>query len=94
MTTKKGTYLLEAIRDTTAVEVVYGKLNRNLVARKDLDVVHTHLPGNVRQDFVAVLEFHLEHRIRQCFFYRTLEFDDILFRQKCSSKQIVIKQQL
>ena len=55
--------------------------------------MHAHLPGYVRQDFVAVLEFDFEHRVGQCLKDRTLEFDDILFRQKCSFKKIVIKQQ-
>ena len=41
---KQFVLLLIAIGDTTAVEVVDGKLDLNLVAGKDLDVVHTHLP--------------------------------------------------
>ena len=35
--------LLEAVRDTPAIQVVDGQLDRDLVAREDLDVVHTHL---------------------------------------------------
>ena len=36
--------LLEAISNTTPVQVVYGKLDRHPVAREDLYVMHTHLP--------------------------------------------------
>ncbi len=35
--------LLEAIGDAPAVEVVDGKLHRDLIPRKNLDVVHAHL---------------------------------------------------
>ena len=35
--------LLEAIGDAPTVQVINGKLHRDLIPRKDLDVVHTHL---------------------------------------------------
>ena len=41
---KQFVLLLIAIGDTTTVEVIDGKFDLNLVAGKDLDVVHTHLP--------------------------------------------------
>jgi len=55
---------LEAVCDTTSGEVVWGELNLNLVTRKNSDVVHAHLSGDVRQHFVSVLEFDLEHGVR------------------------------
>ena len=36
--------LLEAVRDAPAIQVVDGQLDRDLIARENLDVVHTHLP--------------------------------------------------
>jgi len=72
--------LLVAIRDTTAGEVVRGELNLDLVAREDSDVVHPHLPGDVRQHLVAVLELHAEHGVRQGLDDRAFEHDGVVFR--------------
>src|SRR5882724_2419172 len=48
--------LLVAIGDATATEVVGGELHLHAVARQDPDVVHPHLPGDVCEHLVAVLE--------------------------------------
>lgn len=74
--------LLEAIGDAAAVEVVDRQLHRNSVAGQDLDVVHAHLAGNVGENGMTVLEFHLEHRVGQGFEHRALEFDYIFLSQK------------
>ena len=74
--------LLEAVRDAPAIQVVDGQLDRDLIAREDLDVVHTHLPRNVGQD-----------RVRQRFKDRALKLDDILFRQLCSPLNVDLRQQ-
>ena len=55
--------------------------------------MHTHLPRNVGQDLVAVLELDLEHRVRQRFKDRALKLDDILFRQLCSPLNVDLRQQ-
>ena len=55
--------LFVAICDTTTGEVVGSKFHLHLVAGEDSDVMHPHLSGDVRQDFVAILEFHSEHCI-------------------------------
>ena len=57
--------LLVAIRDATSGEVVGGELYLHFVARQDADVVHSHLPGDVRQDLVAIFELHPEHCVRE-----------------------------
>ena len=54
---------LVAIRDTTTGEVVGSEFNLHFVAGQNSDVVHPHLSGDVRQDSVAILEFHSEHCI-------------------------------
>lgn len=74
--------LLEAIGDAAAVEVVDRQLHRDTVSGQDLDVVHAHLAGNVGENGVTVLKFHLEHRVGQGFEHRALEFDYIFFSQK------------
>ena len=48
-----------------ACKVVWRKLQPYLVAGQDADKVHSHLAGNVRQYFVIVLKFYLEHRVWQ-----------------------------
>src|SRR4051812_3873340 len=63
--TSYSSALLVAVRDATPGEVVGSELHLNPVARQDPDVVHPHLPGNVRQHLVAVLEFHPEHCVRE-----------------------------
>ena len=72
--------LLVAVRDSTPGEVVWGELNLNLVARKNADVVHTHLSGDVRQNFVAILELDAEHGVRQRLDNGAFEHYGVFFR--------------
>lgn len=85
--------LLEAVGDAAAVQVVHRQLHGHAVAGQDLDVVHAHLAGNVGEDGVAILEFHLEHRVGQSFEHRALEFDYIFLSQKLLLQNGLIKQQ-
>src|SRR4051795_4608043 len=59
--------LLVAIGDAAAGQVVRSELHLHLVARQDPDVVHPHLPRDVRQHLVAVLELDPEHGVGQRF---------------------------
>lgn len=93
-TRRADTALFEPIGDATSIEIVDGKLDRHFVTRQDLDVVHAHLAGNVGQYLVPVFEFHPKHSVWQRLEDRSLELDDIFFGQKCSFKQMVVKQQL
>src|SRR5436853_2291930 len=43
------------VGDTASRQVVRRQLDRHLVARQDLDVVHAHLAGNVREHLVLVV---------------------------------------
>lgn len=63
--------LLETVGNTTTIEVVYRKLNRHLIARQNLDVVHPHLAGNVSEDLMSVFKFHLKHGVWQSLKYGT-----------------------
>lgn len=81
-------FLLVAIGDTTAIEVVYGKLDLDLIAREDLDVVHTHLAGNVSKNGMAVFKLYLKHSVWKSFEYGALQFNCIFFSQGSSFKQI------
>ncbi len=81
-------FLLVAVGDTATIEVVYGKLYLDFIAREDLDVVHTHLAGNVGQDFVAVFELNLKHCVRKGFNNSSLKFNCILLSQDSSFRQV------
>src|SRR5207253_305320 len=57
--------LLRAENDPRPGQVVRRKVHRHLIARQNLDVVHPHLPGDVAKDYVSILQFHPERRVRQ-----------------------------
>ena len=68
---------LVSIGDPTAGEVVRSEFHLDLVAWEDSDVVHPHLPGDVREHLVSVVEFDLEHGSRQRLEDLALEYDRI-----------------
>src|SRR3954470_22388745 len=51
-----------AVDDGGAVEVVRRQLDAHAVAREDADAEAAHLPGDVAEDHVIVVELHAEHR--------------------------------
>src|SRR3954470_12108429 len=55
--------LLVPIGDSTAGEVVRRELHLDAITGQDADVVHAHLPGDVGEDLVAVVELHAEHGV-------------------------------
>src|ERR1039458_2412032 len=66
--------LLLPERDAAPREIVRGQLHFYFIARQNLDVMHAHLPGNVRQDRVAALNFHFEHRVRERLYHPSIHF--------------------
>ena len=76
-------FLLVPVGDATSVEVVGGELHLDAIPGQNPDVVHPHLPGNVGEYLVAVLQFHPEHGVRQGFDDRALQYDRVFlgFRQ-------------
>src|SRR5690242_20577614 len=72
--------LLVAVDDATAGQVVGRQLDRHLVPGKDLDEVHPHLPGDVGEHHVLVLEFDPEHRVGQGLDHRAFDLDAFFFR--------------
>ena len=57
--------LLVAVDDAAASEVVRGKFYDYPIVRKDPDVVHPHLPADVREDLVPVVQLNSEHCVWQ-----------------------------
>ena len=71
--------LLVAEGDTSFREVVRTHFDFDAVPGKDLDVMHTHLAGDMRDDERSVLELHAEHSVGQCLNYGSIYFDAVLF---------------
>src|SRR5258707_331817 len=65
-------------RDATSFEVIWRQLHEDLVAWNDPNEIHPHLPGDVREHRMAVLELDLEHRVGEGLGDRALHLDDVL----------------
>src|SRR5712692_2394615 len=76
---KPPSELFEPVRDAPAGQVVGRELHLHAVARQDPDEVHPHLAAHVREHFVAVLQLHPEHRVRQRLHHSPLDLDRIFF---------------
>src|SRR3954464_1646717 len=72
--------LLGAERDPRLGQIVGRELHGHLVPRKDPDVVHPHLPGDVAENDVAVLQLHPEHRVGEGFDKLPLHLDRFFLR--------------
>src|SRR5580765_7790024 len=72
--------LLRAEGDPRLRQIVGGELDGHLVAGQDPDVVHPHLPGDVPEHHVAVLQLHPEHRIGEGFDDLPLHLDSLFLR--------------
>ena len=69
----------ETVSDSAASQIVRRQFDGNFVARQNADEVHADLAGNVRQNFVAVFQFDLEHRVGQSLDDFAFDFDNVLF---------------
>src|ERR1700751_4181447 len=71
---------LVSVGDPTPAEVVGSELHLDAIAGQDADVVHAHLPRDVSQHLVPVLELHSEHGIGQRLDDCALEHDRVFLR--------------
>jgi len=55
--------LFVAINDSTFGQVIWRKLKAHSVSRKNFDVVHPHLAGDVCQYFVPVFQLNTKSRV-------------------------------
>jgi hypothetical protein len=67
--------LAVAVDDPRAVEVVRGELAAHAVTRKDPDAEPAHLPRDVAEHDVVVVELDAEHRVWQGLDHLALELD-------------------
>lgn len=56
--------LLVPVNDSTSCEVVWTQFYDHTIFRQDADVVLSHLPADVGENFVSIGELDAEHRIR------------------------------
>src|SRR5207247_4696467 len=71
--------LAVAVNDAAARQVVRRELDADAVAGRDADEVAPHAAGRVRDELVAVLELHLEHRVRVSLREGGVNYDSLLF---------------
>jgi hypothetical protein len=72
--------LFESEHHTASCEVVGRELHLHPVPGQDPDVVHPHLPLDVGQHLVPVLQLHPEHSVREGLDNGPLDLDDVVFR--------------
>ena len=63
------------VDDPRAVEIVWRDLDANPIPRQDPDPEAAHLPGDVPEDHVVVVELHPEHCVRESLDDLALELD-------------------
>jgi hypothetical protein len=75
-----GSFLLRSENNSGPRQVVGREFHSDLVTGKNPDVMHAHLPRDVTQHHVAILEFHSEGGIGQVLDDLALHLDGIVFR--------------
>jgi hypothetical protein len=56
--------LLVPVNDSTSSEIVWTQFHDHTIFRQDADVVLSHLPADVGENFMSIGELDAEHRIR------------------------------
>jgi hypothetical protein len=63
--------------DPASGQIIGRKFNGDFVSGIDPDEVHPHFTGNMSQNLVSVLEFHLKHGVRQSFNNLAFHFNNV-----------------
>src|SRR5829696_7966302 len=77
-----------AIDDAPAVEVIRGDLHPHPIPRQDPDAEAAHLAGHVAEHFMAVVELHPEHRVRERLHDLAFEFDLLFLGQELDGPDV------
>ena len=80
--------LLGAKHDACPRQVVRGQLDGDLVAGQDADVVHAHLPGDVAEHNVPVLQLHPKRGVGQILENLALHLNDVVL---CHSARLEVR---
>jgi hypothetical protein len=62
------------IRNSTPIQVIGRQFDGHPVTGKNFNKMHPHFTGDMGQNLMLVIEFHLEHRVRQGLENRALDF--------------------
>lgn len=81
-------YLFGPVGYPALTEIIYRYFDRDLVARIDFNVVHSHLTGDVGGNHVTVVQPDFEDRVRKQLRYNALKFNNIVFNQNYSSLSV------
>src|SRR6185437_13349327 len=71
--------LLVPVNDATAAQIVGTELNDHPVIRQDTDVVHPHLPADVGEYLVPIVQLHSEEGVGQRLDHRAFDLDGAVF---------------
>ena len=63
------------------IEIVYRHLNSYAVTGQNSDIVHSELSRNVSRYDMLVGKLYLEGGVRQCLYYRTFKFNNVILWQ-------------
>ena len=74
--------LFEPVRDAPARQVVGGELHLDPVAGEDPNKIHAHLPRDVRQHSVPIVELDSKHGVRERFHHGAFDLDRIFLRHR------------
>src|SRR5262249_50267571 len=77
----RSALVADPTRDATTLQVVRTQLDQDLVPGNDAYEVHSHLPADVREDRMTVLELDLEHGVGEGLRDGALHFDHVLVRR-------------
>jgi len=75
----------EPVGDPSSCQVIWRKLDPDTIARQDSDEVHPQLPGNMRENFVTIVQLNAKHRVRQWLGHFALNFDNVLLWHRLPS---------
>src|SRR6266550_225350 len=82
---RRSSSLAVPVDDPPPLQIVRRELHQHPISREDPDVIHPHLPRDVGQYLVPVVELHPEHGVGQRLDDRSLNLDRILLRQASSN---------
>lgn len=74
-----------SISNAPAVQVIWGQFHRHLIAGKDSNKMHAHLPRYMCQDPVTVGQFNAKHGVGKSLNDSTLNLNDVFFSHALES---------
>jgi len=81
----------KSIGDPPPRQVVRRKLDTDPVTGQNPDEMHPQAPGYMREHFVAIVQLHPKHRIRQRLGDRPFDFDDVLLWHKTPHSRAIAR---